>query len=153
MKWVRKVISLIGRKISKNFWDLMCRRRRQAGALSSARSYPTSEVRDSGPECQAAMAQERPGGATPRWGQWQPGGDTPRPRSGRRPGGATQHPRPVAASRRHPMSEVRASDPKEPPRAPGQGRWQGGATWGVVAEQAQEGLEELSNIEGQEQWQ
>ena len=37
----------------------------QAGALSAAKSYPTSEVRDSGPECQAVMAQELPGGATP----------------------------------------------------------------------------------------
>ena len=31
-------------------------------------------------------------------------------------------------------------------------RGQGGATRGVVAEQAQEGLEELSHVEGQEQW-
>ena len=30
------------------------------------------------------------------------------------------------------------------------GRWPGGATWGVVAAQAQEGLEELSHVEGQE---
>ena len=37
------------------------------GALSAAeRSYPTSEVRGSGRECQAVMAQERPRGATPR---------------------------------------------------------------------------------------
>ena len=36
------------------------------GALSAAeRSYPTSEVRGSGRECQAVMAQERPRGATP----------------------------------------------------------------------------------------
>ena len=34
----------------------------------------------------------------------------------------------------------------------GQGRWPGGATRGVVAAQAQEGLEELSHVEGQE-WQ
>ena len=59
----------------------------------------TSKVRDSGPECQAATAQERPGGATQARGQ------------GRRPGGATR---------------------------------------GAVAEQAQEGLEELSQVEGQE---
>ena len=32
----------------------------------------------------------------------------------------------------------------------GQGRWLGGATRGVVAAQAQEGLEELSHVEGQE---
>ena len=30
------------------------------------RSYPTSEVRGSGPECQAVTAQERLRGATPR---------------------------------------------------------------------------------------
>ena len=40
------------------------RRRRRASALSVAESYPTSEVRNSGPEYQAAMAQERPGGTT-----------------------------------------------------------------------------------------
>ena len=47
-------------------------RRLRAGSLSMAeRSYPTSEVRGSGLECQAAMAQERPRGATlrPRSGQ------------------------------------------------------------------------------------
>ena len=37
-----------------------------AGALSAAkRSYPMSEFRDSGLECQAVMAQERPRGASP----------------------------------------------------------------------------------------
>ena len=41
------------------------------------RSYPTSEVRGSGRECQAATAQKRPRGATQIRGQ------------GRRPGGAT----------------------------------------------------------------
>ena len=35
-------------------------------------------------------------------------------------------------------------------RAPGQGRRLGGATPGAEAEQAQEGLEELSQVEGQE---
>ena len=62
------------------------------------------------------------------------------------------------------MPEARGSDPKEPPRARGQGQQlggathaqgrgqrPGGATQGVVAEQAPEGLEELSHIEGQEQ--
>ena len=38
---------------------------RRAGALSAAERYPTCEVRDSRPECQAATAQERPEGATP----------------------------------------------------------------------------------------
>ena len=56
----------------------------RAGALSIAeRSYPTSEVRGSGLECQAVMAQERLRGATPCL-------------------------RSVAAGRRHPMSEVKA---------------------------------------------
>ena len=101
------------------------RRRWQAGSLSAAESYPTSEVRDSGPECQAATVQERLGGANPR------------PRSG------------AAAGRRHPEPEARGSDPEEPPRARGQGRQPGEATRGVVDEQAQEGLEELSHIEDQ----
>ena len=35
------------------------------GTLSVAQSYATSEVRGNGPECQAAMAQERLGGDTP----------------------------------------------------------------------------------------
>ena len=63
------------------------------------------------------------------------------------------------------MMEARGGDPEEPPRARGQGRqlggathtqvqgrWLGGATRGAVAEQAKEGLEELSHVEGQEQW-
>ena len=37
--------------------------------------------------------------------------------------------------------------------AQGEGLWPGGATRGAVAEQAQEGLEELSHIEGHEQLQ
>ena len=37
-----------------------------SGALSAAeRSYPMSEIRGSGLECQVAKAQERPRGATP----------------------------------------------------------------------------------------
>ena len=123
-----------------------------ASALSGAESYPKSEVRDSGPECQAEPAQERLGGATPR-------------------------PRSVAAGRRHLVSDVRAAagrsypaseasggceetphvrgeghDPEEPPRARGLGRLPGGATRAAVAEQAQEGLEELSHAEDQERW-
>ena len=83
-------------------------------------------------------------------GQWQPGGDTLRPRSG-------------AARRSHLAPEARGGDPEEQPRAQGQG-WQlggathvrgqgqrqGGATLGAVAAQAQEGLEEPSHVEGQE---
>ena len=48
------------------------------------------------------------------------------------------------------VPEARGSDPEGPPRARGQGRQLGGATGGTVAEQAQEGLEELLHVEGQE---
>ena len=124
------------------------------GTLSMAeRSYPTSEVRGSGGECQTAMVQEWLRGATPR------------PRSG------------GTAERRYPASEVRGVDersyptsevrggcreelPHDPkPEARGGGREEQprprpgattrGVTW-TVAVWAQEGLEELSHIEGQE---
>ena len=84
-----------------------------------------------------------------------PRGDTQSPRSG------------VAARRRYPTplswrpgATAGRSYPR--PHARGQGRWPGGATHprgqgqqreelpGVVAAPAQEGLEELSHIEGQE---
>ena len=69
-----------------------------AGSLSVAeRSYLTSEVRGSGLECQAAMAQERPRGATLR-------------------------PRSVAARRSYPASEVRGSGREETPRIRVKGR-------------------------------
>ena len=97
-----------------------------------------SEVRSSGLECQAATAQERPRGAT-------------------------LCPRSEAAGRSHLASKANGGDPEEPSRAQGQGRqlgaathargqgrWLGGATRGAVAAQAQEGLEELSHVEGQE---
>ena len=48
------------------------------------------------------------------------------------------------------MPEARGGDPEEPPRARSQGWQPGGETRGVVAAQAQEGLEELSHVEGQE---
>jgi len=65
------------------------------GALSVAeRSYPTSKVKGSGLECQAAMAQEQQRRATQVRGQ------------GRRPGGTTPRPRPeVAAGRTNPTSK------------------------------------------------
>ena len=72
-------------------------------------------------------------------GQGRPGGDTPRPRSG-------------AAGRSHLAPEARGGDPKKPPGARGQGRQLRGATQGVVAAQAQESLEELPQVEGQERW-
>ena len=100
-------------------------RRWQAGALSVAGSYPTSEVRDRGPECQAGTAQHWPGGATLR------------PLSG-------------VAGRSHLPPEARGGDPEEPPHTRGQGQWPGGATQGAVAARAQKGLEEPSHIEGQE---
>ena len=54
---------------------------RPRSGVAAERSYPVSEVSGSGPECQAATAQEQPRGATP-------------------------HPRPgVAAGRSNPMSK------------------------------------------------
>ena len=82
------------------------RRRLLAGTLclsAAERSYPTSEVRGRGLECQAATAQERPRGATQR------------PRLGR-PGGATPRPRPGAVTlRSHPKPEARGGSWEEPP--------------------------------------
>ena len=52
-----------------------------------------------------------------------------------------------------PKSEVRGGGPEEPPHTRGQELQPGGATQGVMAVRAQEGLEELSHVEGQEgQW-
>ena len=61
------------------------------------------------------------------------------------------------------MPKARGGDLEEPPGAQGQGwqlggatyaggqgRWPEGTSRGVVAVQAQEGLEELSHLEGQE---
>ena len=67
------------------------------GALSTAkRSYPTSKVRGSSLECQAALAQE-----------W--------------PRGATLHPRSVVAGRSYPESEA-SGGWEETPRVLGQER-------------------------------
>ena len=49
----------------------------------------------------------------------------------------------AAAERSYPTSKARGG-------SRGQGQWLGGATGGAVAAQAQEGLEELSHVEGQE---
>ena len=62
---------------------------------AAKRNYPTSEVRGSGQECQAATAQEWLRGATPR------------PRSG------------AAAGRSYPMSEVRGGSREEQPHLQG----------------------------------
>ena len=57
-----------------------------------------------------------------------------------RPGGATLHPRPGAVARRsHPAPEARGGGREEQPNVQG-----------AVATQGQEGLEELSHVEGQE---
>ena len=74
-------------------------RQRVPGCVSTGavkRSYPTSEVRGSSQECQAATAQERQRRATQVRGQGrQPGGPTPRPRPG------------AAAGRTNPTSKER----------------------------------------------
>ena len=54
------------------------------------------------------------------------------------------------AERSYPASEVRGGSQEEPTHAQGQGRQPGGATPGAVAVWAQEGLEKLSHVEGQE---
>ena len=96
-------------------------------------------------------------------GGWE---ETLRIRGQGRPGGDTRRLRPGAAGRSHLTPEARGGDPEEPPQARGQGRqlggathvagqsqWPGGASLGAVVAQAQEGLEELSHVEGQErQW-
>ena len=86
-----------------------------ARRAAAKRSYPTSKVRGSSRECQAAMVQEGPRGATPH------------PRSG------------AAAGRSHPAPEAR-----------GGGREEQSHIQGAVAARVQEGLEELSHIEGQD---
>ena len=79
------------------------------------RSYPTSEVRGSGRECQNAMVQE-----------W--------------PRGASLHLRSRAAARRsYPTPEGRGGGREDQPHVQG-----------AVAARAQESLEELSHVEGQE---
>ena len=97
-----------------------------------------SEVRGSGQECQTVTAQERPRGATPR------------PRSGAGGGGGT-------AKRSYSASEVRGGGWEDLPHAPmpevrGGGLVDQSHVQGAVAARAQEGLEELSHIEGQEGW-
>ena len=90
-------------------------------ALSAAeRSYPTSQVRGSGRECQAATAQEWQRRATQVRGQGQrQRGATPRPRSGvaaRRRYPTPPRLRPeVTAGRSNRMPEVRGSSREELP--------------------------------------
>ena len=106
-----------------------CRLQQWAGTLSAAESYPTSEVRDSCPECQAAMSQERPEGATRHWRSGEAaersyfasqvsGGreETAHVRGQERPGEATSCPKPGAVTlRSHPKPEARAGGREEQP--------------------------------------
>ena len=90
------------------------------------RSYPTSEVRGRSRE------DPMPEG-------WRLRGVTPRPRSG------------VAAGRSYPTSDVRGGIQEEQPHAPtpedrDSGREEQPHVQGVVAAQAQEGLDELSHV-------
>ena len=113
------------------------------------RSYPTSEVRAAAESARLRRRrngrEELPdvGGPGRRGG----GGEGSRPR------GATQRPRSGgAAERRHPASEVSGSGWEEiphalKPEARGGGREDQPH---AVAALAQEGLEELSHVEGQE---
>ena len=55
--------------------------------------------------------------------------------------------------RSHPKPEARSGSWEEPHTSEARAGSQGGATGGAVAAQAQEGLEELSHIEGQERQQ
>ena len=65
-----------------------------AWRAAAKRSYPTSEVRGSGRECQAVTVQEQPRGATPRPGSGAATrGVTLPPRSGQPLGGVTPRPR------------------------------------------------------------
>ena len=100
---------------------------------AAERSHPTSEVRGSGREYQTAMAQEELRHVRGRLGLG--GGGV---------GGAAKRRCPASEARGSgreelpyaPTPEARGSGPEEQPRA--------------VAAGAQEGLEELSHIEGQE---
>ena len=97
--------------------------RLRSGAVAE-RSYPASKVRGSSRECQDATALEQPYVR----GQGQRlEGATPCLRPGREVG------------RTNPMPEARGGGQEEQPHIQG-----------AVAAQVQKGLEELSNVEGQE---
>ena len=112
--------------------------------MVAKRSYPTSKVRGSGREYQIATAQERPREATPRL----------------RSGGAAERRYPESEvrggdERSYPTSEVRGSGWEELPHTPkpevkGGGGEEQPHIQGAVAARAQEGLEDLSHMEGQE---
>ena len=82
-------------------------------------------------------------------GGWE---ETPNVQGQGRPGEATLHPRPgVVTLRSHPEPQGQGQQLGGATYTLGQVRQPGGATRGVVAAQAQEGLEELSHVEGKEQ--
>ena len=121
-----------------------------ARRAAAKRSYPTSEVRGSCQEYQTEMVQERLRGATPRLRSWavaesarlrrcRNGPEELPLRPGMGPGGATPQPRPGAAARR-----------TNPTPRPGAVAGNQPDIQGAMAVQAQEGLEELSHVEGQE---
>ena len=118
------MISIIGRSFYQYLRMLLVRGQEQwpggatprlwSGAVAK-RSYPESEVRGSGRECQAVRAQEQLRGATP-------------------------HPRPGAAATRSYLTlEARGGGQEEQLHLRR-----------AVAAWAQEGLEELLHIQGQE---
>ena len=106
---------------------------------AAKRSYPTSEVRGSGRECQAATAEERIRGATPRLRSGAEAGRTPFLKGGSQVElphvrGQGQRPRVPdcegagTAERSYPTSEVKGGGREELPRVRGQGQWPRGAT-------------------------
>ena len=110
--------------------DRCAKRGRLRTALGAAeRSYPTSGVRGSGRECQAATVQEPPREAAPR------------PRSGAATRGITPRPR---------SGVLGGATPRPQAQGQGGGREDQRHTRGALAAWAQEGIEELFHVEGQE---
>ena len=117
----------------------------------AVRSYPSPRVRGGDPEHQAATAQERRRGASPRPGQgWQRRGATTQPRSGALP------------KRSSPPPEVGGGGREELPHAGGQGQRPRGASppprssccaWCRRAEFkiGRGGREEMTLVQGKEQ--
>ena len=117
---------------------------------AAAESTRLRRHRNGGEELPRVRGQgRRPGGDTPRpqaRGQGRRREELPRVRGqGRRPGGETPRPKPEA------RDDGREELPHAPkPEAKGGGLEEQPHDQGAVAARAQEGLEELSHIEGQE---
>ena len=139
-----------------------CDRRAKCRRLRPAHR-PTSKVRGRSREDPMPEGQ-RPRGSTlrPRSGGRQKG-DTQCPRSGAVTRGFTWRPRSgAAAGRRQPtplsprpgVAGRRGGGPTPRPHAQGQGRWpeEQPQVQGALASRVQEGLEELSQAEGQKGW-